>query len=241
MSIQTSPRRVGRILALLSLTTIVGGVFAQGLVSNRLIVFSDPAATANNILAHQGLFRLSFTIFLIEMICNVATSALWYVLLRPVSQPIALVAAFVDLAAGICKTFARVFYIAPLGLLLASVGGAPAVLHGFTPEQLQSMALIFLKANGSGTQVAMAFFGVSVPLNAYLIFRSGFMPRWLGVLAMIAGLGWLTFIYPPLGSRLFDFTAPYGLLVAIIMIFWLLVRGVDEAKWKEQAGAVARP
>ncbi len=238
MSIQTSPRRVGRILALLSLTVIVGGVFAQGFVSNRLINFSDPTATANNILAHQGLFRLSFTIFLIEMICNVATSALWYVLLRPVSQPIALVAAFIDLAGAICKTFARTFYIAPLGLLLASVGGASTVFHGLTPEQLQSIALILLKANGAGTQVAMAFFGVSVPLNGYLIFRSGFMPRWLGVLGMIAGLGWLTFIYPPLGSSLFNFTAPYGLLVAIIMIIWLLVRGVNEEKWKQQAGTV---
>jgi hypothetical protein len=233
MSIQTSPRQVGRLLALLSLTVIVGGVFAQGFVSNRLIVFTDSAATANNILTHQGLFRLSFTIFMIEMVCNVATSALWYVLLKPVSRPIALVAAFVDLAGAIIKTGARTFYIAPLGLLLASVGDASTAFHGFTPEQLQSIALILLKANGAGTQIAMAFFGISVPLNGYLIFRSGFMPRWLGVLSMIAGIGWLTFIYPPLGSGLFMITAPYGLLIALVMILWLLIRGVDEKRWKE--------
>src|ERR1051325_5158516 len=117
MAMQTSPRTVARALALLFLLTIIGGVFAQGLIADRLINFRDAAATADNILAHRGLFQIGFTVYLIEMACNVATAALWYVLLRPVNRPTALAAAFLDLTACIIKTGARVFYIAPLWVL----------------------------------------------------------------------------------------------------------------------------
>jgi hypothetical protein len=158
------------------------GVFAQGFVSERLIDFSNATNTANNILAHKGLFQLGFTVYLIEMACNVATTALWYVLLRPVNRSIALVAAFIDLAGAVMKTFARVFFIAPLWVLLRADGGASPVLQGFTTEQVQSIALILLRVNNYGAAAAMAFFGFSVTLNGYLIFRSTFMPRWLGVL-----------------------------------------------------------
>src|SRR5438270_53569 len=119
-----NPRLIGRILALLTLVLIISGVFAQGFVSNRLIDFSNAATTANNILAHKGLFQLGFTVFLIEMACNVANTALWYVLLRPVNRSLALVAAFIDLAGAVFKTFARVFFIAPLWVLLHT--GSPA-------------------------------------------------------------------------------------------------------------------
>src|SRR5215510_10700007 len=137
----TSPRRLARIIGLLFLLTILAGIFAQGFVSERLIVFSDSAATATNILTHKGLFQLGFTVYLIEMACQVATAALWYVLLRPVSRPIALTAAFIELAGAIVKTFARVFFIAPLWVL----SGGSTVLHSFTPEQVQSIVLILLR------------------------------------------------------------------------------------------------
>ena len=227
----TSPRTIGRSLGLLFLLVIVCGVFAQGFVSERLINFGDAGATANNILAHKGLFQIGFAVYLIEMASQVATAALWYVLLRPVSRPIALAAAFIELAGAIVKTFARVFFIAPLWVL----GGGPTVLHSFTPEQVQSIALILLRTNDVGAATAMALFGFSTFLNGYLILKSTFMPRWLGVLGMIAGLCWLLYLYPPLGRAAFAITAPYGLLVSVAMILWLMIRGIDEAKWKQLA------
>ena len=230
------PRLIGRILALLSLVLIISGVFAQGFVSNRLIDFSNATTTANNILAHQGLFRLGFTVYLIEMACNVANTALWYVLLRPVNRSVALVAAFIDLAGAVFKTFARVFFIAPLWVLLHT--GSP-VLSGFTSEQVQSIALILLRVNNTGAAMAVAFFGISILLNGYLIFRSTFLPRWLGALTMLSALGWLTYFYPPLGSRVFTFAAPVGLLSVVVMILWLLIRGVDEDKWRARAAAAS--
>jgi hypothetical protein len=236
MSTQTSPRRIGRILALLSLVLILSAAFAQGFVSDRLIDYSSAATTANNILSHQGLFRLGFTVYLIEMACNVANTALWYVLLRPVNHSMALVAAFIDLAGAVFKTFARVFFIAPLWVLLHT--GSP-VLSGFTSEQVQSIAMILLRVNNTGAGVAMAFFGFSVTLYGYLIFRSTFLPRWLGVLQMICGLCWLTFLYPPLGGRVFTYAAPVGLLSVVVTILWLLIRGVDEDKWRSRAAAAS--
>jgi len=142
-----------------------------------------------------------------------------------------LAAAFIELAGAIIKTFARVFFIAPLWVL----DGGSTVLHGFSPEQVQSTALILLRSNDIGAATAMAFFGFSSLLNGYLIFKSTFLPRWLGVMGMIAGLCWLLFLYPPLGRAAFGVTALYGLLVSVVMILWLLIRGVDEQKWKQAA------
>ena len=226
---QTSPRLVGRIIALLILLILVTGIFAQGFVSDRLIVPGDAAATARNILANQGLYRLSFTVFLIEMVAQVTQTALWYVLLRPVNRSIAVTGTFIDLAGGVIKTFARVFYIAPLWVLLPT----SPLLRGFTPEQVQSIALVLLQINNRGAATALAFFGFSITLRGYLIFRSTFMPRWLGVLSMISGLGWLTYLYPPLGSRAFLPVVLFALSSLAVLIVWLLFFGVNEEKWND--------
>ena len=241
--ITENPRTLARLTGLFFLLTILGGIVAQAFISQRLINFTDAAATANNILSNKSLFTLGFTIYLIEMACQVITATLLYQLLKPVNRTVALLAVLLELTGISIKTVARVFYIAPLFVLGASPSGGSAavssVLSGFTTEQLQSIALVLLKVNDSGAGVALAFFGFSTPLFGYLIFRSKFLPRWLGVLVMVAGLGWLTFLYPPLGYRVFMIIAPIGLLSALVKILWLLIRGVDEDKWREQASAAA--
>jgi hypothetical protein len=232
--VHTSPRTLARMAGLFLLLTILAGIFAQGFVSERLIVFSDAAATATNILAHRALFEIGFTIYLIEMACQITTLVMFYQLLRPVNRTVALLYAFLELTGCVVKIFARVLYIAPLFVL----GGTQA-LRGFTPDQLQSIALVLLKVNDQGAAVALAFFGFSTILQGYLILRSTFLPRWLGVLAMISGVGWLTFLYPPLGYRVFMIAALIGLLSAAAVIFWLLVFAVKEDKWRAQAETTA--
>ncbi len=229
---EASPRSLARIAGVFYLLSMLTGIFAQGFVSGSLVVDGDAAATATNILAHKSLFELGFTVYLIEMACQIAITALFYDLLKPASRSVSLLAAFLSLVGCAIKTFSRLFYIAPLLVL----GGAH-YLTVFNPEQLQALALLFLKVNDHGAGIGLAFFGFYALLTGYLIVRSTFLPRILGVWSALAGLGWLTFLYPPLGYRLFPYLAAFGLLGAAALILWLLVFGVNEQRWKEQASA----
>ena len=228
---EASPRLKARIAGVFYLLTILTGIFAQGFVSGTLVVDGDAAVTAANILTHKSLFELGFTVYLIEMACQIVITALFYELLKPADRSISLVAAFLGLAGCIIKTFSRLFYIAPLFVL----GGAH-YLSVFSPEQLQALALLFLKVNDHGAAIALVFFGFYALLTGYLILRSTFLPRILGVLSVFGGLGWLTFLNQPLGYRLFPYVAALGLLGAAALILWLLVVGLNEQRWKEQAG-----
>jgi hypothetical protein len=227
-----SSRVKARVTGVFYLFTILTGIFAQGFVSGRLVADGDAAATATNILAHRGLFQLGFAVYLIEMACQIAITALFYDLLKPAGRSVSLVAAFLGLSGCVIKTFSRVFFIAPLFVL----GGAH-YLSVFSAEQLQALALLFLKVNDHGAAIALVFFGFYALLQGYLIIRSTFLPRILGVLSVLGGVGWLSFLYLPLGYRLFPYIAAFGILGAVSLILWLLVMGVNEQRWKEQASA----
>jgi len=210
------------------LLTTLGGIFAEGFVSARLVISGDAAATATNILNHESLFRVGFAVYLVEMACQITMTVLFYDLLKPVSRSLALLSAFFNLTGCVIKTFSRLFFIAPLLVM----GNAP-YLNVFNTEQAQ--ALLFLKLNNEGAAIALVFFGFATLLEGYLILKSNFLPRILGVLGILGGLGWLSFLYPPLAYRLLPFILVLGLLGAVLQIFWLLVFGVNEQRWKEQA------
>jgi hypothetical protein len=229
---RTSPRLKGRVAGVLYLITILTGVYVEVFISGTLVVSGDAAATATNILAHQGLFELGFAIYLIEMACQVALTAVFYELLKPAGKNASLAAAFLGLTGSIIKTFSRLFYIAPLLVL-----GGTHYLSVFSAEQLQALALLFLKLNSRGAGIALVFFGFYALLTGYLMVKSTFLPRILGWLGILGGLCWLTFLYPPLGYQMFPFVAVLGLLGATSIIFWFLVFGVNESRWKEQAAA----
>lgn len=229
---EMSPRAVSRLIGVLYFVLIAAGLYAQAFVSDRLRVTGDATATAANIVAHQGLHRISFSVFLVEMAAQVAMTVLFYRLLKPVDRNVSLLAATFGLVGCTIKTLARLFYIAPLVLL-----GSAGWLASFDAKQLDALAYLLLRINDTGAGIALAFFGLETLLEGWLFLRATFMPRALGVLAMISGAGWLTFFWPPLGGRLFMFIAVFALLGVIATIGWLLVVGVDNARWKAQAMA----
>jgi hypothetical protein len=232
---EMSPRTKGRFAGALYLLTIIAGVYAQAFISDRLVVPRDAATTAANILANQSLYRLGFTVYLLEMAAQVATVVLFYQLLKPVSKTGAMLAAAFELIGCGIKIFSRLFYLAPLLVL----GGGASYLSVFNKEQLDAIALLLLRINNNGAAIALAFFGFSTLLQGWLIYKSGFLPRWLGVIGIIGGFGWLTFLSPQLGMRLFLYLAVYALIGSLATIVWLLTVGVDEQRWRQRAAQAA--
>jgi hypothetical protein len=227
---ETSPSTRGRVLAALYLSVIIGGIIAQVFIADRLVVRDDAAKTAANILAHTSLYRLGFTIFMVEMVAQVCVTAMFYDLLKPVNRSLARIAAIIGLIGSGIKTMARLFYYVPLIVL----GGAP-YLSALPTAQLEALALTFIRINSQGAAIALIFFGFETLLRGWLLFNSGFLPRFLGVLSMIGGLGWLTFLWPPLGSQAFTGVALFAIAGTFATTGWLLIRGVDDVKWKERA------
>ena len=231
VSPRTRARIAGVVYLLFFVTAVLGALVAPG-ISGLGGVSADAAATANSILAHQPSFWLGWALGLISTACYVALMALFYQLFKPVSRSLALLAAFFGLVGCAVTAFQSLFQLAPLSVL-----GGDSYLSVFTVKQLQALALLFLHLNAQAGSIALVFFGVFQLLIGYLIFRSTFLPRILGVLIALGGVGWLTFLYPPLATSLLTYLMVLGILAEVPLMLWLLVMGVNGERWNEQARA----
>ena len=219
------PRTIGVVYLLYFLTAFFGAFLAKGLV-----VPGDAAATANSILAHDALYRSGFAVGLIANAIYIALTALLYRLFEPVSRSLSLLAAFFSLVGCAVQIFGGVLQLAPLVIL-----GDSQLLSAFKVEQLQAAALLCLKLYSQAFSIALVLFALFDLLIGYLIFRSTFLPRILGVLLMLAGVGWLTFVWAPLATLLSSYVLPLGALAEILLMLWLLVKGVNVSAWQERA------
>ncbi len=233
---EVSPRVKARMAGVFYLIAGQAYAFAEFSVRGKLVVFSDAAATAHNILAHESLYRRGFAAELISAVFFITVTLLFYDLFKPVNRRLSLLAAFFSLVGCAVQALSSLFHLAPLIVL-----GGEQFLPAFKVEQLQSLALMFLMLRTQATNIYMVFFGWYNLLLGYLIFRSTFLPRILGVFLAIAGLSYQIFLSPPLATYLFPYImAPAGALGELSLMLWLIVMGVNAQKWKEQA-SLRRP
>jgi Domain of unknown function (DUF4386) len=230
---EPSQRPRARITGVVYLLYFLTAVFAVFLIRG-LVVSGDAPATANNILAHERLFRLSVAVGLIGTALYIAVTVLFYRLFKPVNKTVSLLAAFFSLVGCAIQAFGSLFQIAPLVVL----EGSP-YLSVFKVDQLQAVALMFIKLNVQAAYIYLVFFGLFNLLIGYLIFKSTFLPRILGVLMALSGLGWLTFLAPSLANRLLAYIEVLGIIAEASLMLWLLVKGVNVQRWEEQARAPA--
>jgi len=230
-----SPRFKARMAGVCQLMEAVTAAFGQVIIPGKLVVAGNAAATAANILGHERLFWLGFVLSVIGVAFHLAWALLMYVLLKPVNRNLSLLAAFFVLVSCAMQALTSLLYLAPLLILQ---GGSS--FSAFTAEQLQALALMFLKLNEYAFNIDLVFFGLWCVLAGYLIFRSTFLPRILGVLLAIDGLGFVTYLYPPLAYHMFiPYLAAASVLGEIPLELWLIVMGVNVQRWKEQATAAA--
>jgi uncharacterized protein DUF4386 len=232
-----SPQVYARVAGWLYLFVIVAGIFSELFVRDKLVVSGDAAATANNIMGSELLFRFSIALELVWLACACAILVILYVLLKPVSNTLALLSAFFNLISIAVEAIAS---LCLFGFLLLS-GGA-SYLKAFDANQLHVLAYLSLRLYDYGFGISLVFFGCCLFLYGYLIFRSGYFPKSIGVLLIVASLSYLTnsftlFLAPTLANAIFPV-----LVLAFIgeasFVIWLIVKGVDVPKWEEQGASV---
>jgi hypothetical protein len=225
-----------RVAGILFLISFLGGAFGEFYVPSRLIVSGDPRATFSNIVANEWLFRLGFAGYQLEGLCDAALAWLLYVLLKPVHRNLALLSAFFGLIStahfAVCE---MLFFAGPM--LLKN----PVFAQSFSPAQVASLSYLFVRIYAYGAGLLMVFYGSASLIRGYLIYRSGYLPRFLGVLLGVLGVGFilrnfLLVLAPQFPSEFLLIPAP---ITVLLLSVWLLVKGIDVQRWEARVTAAA--
>ena len=233
-----SPGTYARIGGVLYLIIIALGLFGETFIRDRLIVSGDPTATAANIASMEPLWRFGIAAEFLLLLCAVTLTWIFYVLLRPVSADLALLAVFFNLVSMTLEAVIQLNFVAALFPL-----GKAAYLKVFTLEQLSVMTQLSARLYSYGFGFSLIFFAGYCLVMGYLIFRSGYLPRALGVLLQIAGLCYLTnsfalLLAPNFESRVFPAILAPAFIGELSLALWLSLKGVDVAKWREKTSAL---
>ena len=230
-TVASSPQIYARTGGALYLAIIVLGAFAEGFVANKLVVSGDAAATAHNILASPDLWRLSVAGDL--LVALLAVPLLWieYLLLRPVNKSLVLLAVLFNLVSLAVESISKLFLL----IVLPTLANAN-YLAAFEPRQLQVLAGLALKSHDIAFNIALIFFGFTCIVNGYLIFRSGYFPKFIGILMQLAGFCYLVACFAALFAPAHaDLLIPAILLPPLVgessFCLWMLIKGVDIDKW----------
>ena len=234
----SSIQKTARFAGILYLIITVAATIAHLHVPSNIIVSGDAAATANNIMNNETLFRVGgIGSELIVLLSEIVLSVVLYVILKPVNKTLSLLAAVSRLAMTTIHGLNLINYFFVLLLL----GGGYSTVFG--ADQLQALVMLFLDAHSYGFTIGIAFLTLHVFILGYLIFKSGYFPKILGVLFVLAAFGYLIDSFALLLSTSYETTPVYlALPIAISEIafpLWLLIKGVNLEGWKKRVLASA--
>jgi len=222
-------KNTAKMAGFLYFSYIIIHILADAIGRSKLIVYGDAAVTAQNIMASAGQFRISFVGDLLAALLFFLAAWALYVLLKPVNENLALLFLLLNLSGVIIQCSSDLFLIASQMLLSDA-----EYLTVFQANQLQAFAMFSLYLYKSGFMIAQIFYGAWLFPLGYLVFKSGFIPRILGILLMVHCAFWLmtvlqVFLLP-------DFTAityisyPLGFVAEFGLSLWLMIWGVKEPK-----------
>ena len=223
-----SPRNAALVAGISYIPVFVIGIFANFFVLEELVVTGDAATTVNNIIGSESLFRMGIAGFVIIGIFDLVVAWGLYVFLKPINKDLALLAAWLRLTYTIIAGVALISLFIVLDLL----SGAD-YLAGLGSDQLSAQVMIFLNAYEFGWRIGIVFFGLHVLAVGYLIFRSGYIPRILGILLMIATIGYLVSTFSSfLLSNFAEYETVFLVILAVPAVIaelsltiWLLLKG----------------
>lgn len=220
-----------RIAGFMYLLQIPLGVFGILYIPKALVVLGDAAATANNILAHEFLFRLSMVSAILAALVTVVTALFLYKVLKPVHKNYARLMVICTLIVAPISMLNELNHVAVLLLL-----NSPEIITIFTTSQLHTLMSVFLDVQGYGIQIVGIFFGLWLLPMGYLVFKSGYIPKIIGVFLVITCLGYLIdflafFLFPNFGVIISEYTW----LGEVMMVSWLLIKGINIEQWEKRA------
>ncbi len=227
----TSPLALARLAGALYLLMVPFGIFGIMWVPSIMFVPGDTAATVNNIMASESLFRLGIVSALIVQVLHIFVVLVLYQLLKAVNKNHALLMVIFALVGIPIAMLSELNQLAVLVLL----SGAD-YLAAFTTEQLNAQVALFLNLREDGLVIAWIFWGLWLFPMGYLVFKSGFIPKILGIILMIGCIGYLidfltTVLLPNLGVLISGVTS----IGEFFILLWLLIKGVDVEAWERRA------
>ena len=226
---EISPLVRARVAGFLYLIANIFAPFTLLYLPSRFIVRGDAAATANNVIASESLFRFGIVGNLFTFIANIFLALALYQLLKVVNKNMASLMVILFLVGVPIAMLNELTQLAILQLL----GGAD-YLKAYPTDQLQALAYLLLRLHDQGLLIAHIFFGLWLLPMGYLVFKSGFIPKIVGVLLVIAGVGYVVQSFAAFLGYNVNIILFTG-LGELVFLLWLLIKGVNVEQWKKRA------
>ena len=231
MAFDFDPKRYARLAGVLYLAIILLGMFGELYVRGSLVVPGNAAATLSNISASPGLWRAGIVGDLLMQVGDVPVIVIFYLLLRHVHLGLALFSMLINLVQTAVLVANKLNLLVPLFL----IEGAGGDLGAFSMEQRAALSQLAIKAHGYGFGIGLIFFGFACLAQGWLIYRSGFLPRVLGVLLAVAGVSYLLnslalLFAPALAGAMFVLLPAF--VGELSLALWLTFHGVNTERFK---------